>query len=255
MLPSGLGVGMVDPYAQIPSFYDAEFAGATADISTYFRDLSGARRVLVLGCGTGRVSDGLVHPGREVVGVDLSGPMIDRAGAASRDGTAHYRVGDMCHLAGLGLGLFDAVVIPNAAFSFLPSRRAQLQCLQQVRGMLEGGPLWIDVPMPDFELLGTPHSPEAPAWQGQVGDVQIRRTREVFRRPVAQQLLLRDRYYAAAGEAAPPICVSDLPLRLIFPAELEWLLESAGFYADTLYGNHAGGPLAEGCDRLLCRAL
>ena len=246
---------MVDPYAQIPAFYDVEFAGATADISTYFRDLSGARRVLVLGCGTGRVSEGLVHPDREVVGVDLSGPMIDRARATAREGVAHYRVGDMCHLAGLELGIFDAVVIPNAAFSFLPSRRAQLQCLQQIRDLLQGGPLWIDVPMPDFGLLGAAHSPEAPAWQGQVGDVRIRRTREVFRKPVAQQLLLRDRYYADYAGEQVPICVSDLPLRLIFPAELEWILESAGFYADALYGNHAGGPLAEGCDRLLCRAL
>ena len=246
---------MVDPYAQIPAFYDVEFAAATADISTYFRDLSGARRVLVLGCGTGRVSDGLVGPDREVVGVDLSGPMIARAQAARRDGVARYVVGDMCRLAELSLGFFDAVVIPNAAFSFLPSRREQLQCLQQVRALLRDGPLWIDVPMPDFGLMGTPHSPEAPAWRGLVGELDVRRTREVFRTPVAQRLLLRDRYYTGDEAGSQPICVSDLPLRLIFPAELEWLLESAGFYADALYGNHAGGALADGCDRLLCRAL
>lgn len=243
---------MADPYAQIAAIYDAEFAGASADVGTYWRDLDGARRVLVLGCGTGRVSAGLVAAGREVVGLDLSAPMIERAQAAARPGE-RYVVGDMCALD--GLGRFDAVVIPNAAFSFLPERRAQLRCLQQVRALLDGGPLWIDVPMPDFGLLGQAHTPERVAWEGVVDGAPVRRTREVFRRPVAQRLLLRDRYFALDAAAPRLLATSDLPLRLLFPAELEWMLETAGFYADALHGNHAGGPVAEGCDRLLCRAL
>lgn len=247
-----------DPYAEITRFYDAEFASATADVRTFFQDLEGCRRVLVLGCGTGRVSEGLRCPGREIVGVDISAPMIERAreiGAAGAPPRVTYVVGDMCLLP--DLGRFDAAVVPNAAFSFLPTRRAQLQCLQGLRARVDG-PVWIDVPMPDFVLLGQAHTPEAVASESADAHGGWTRTREVFRSPVEQRLLLRDRYYVNSGAAwqgAVPDHVSDLALRLIFPAELEWMLETAGFYADRLYGDHAGSPVREGCDRLLVRAL
>lgn len=237
--------GEVDPYAEIASFYDAEFDGACADVATFARGLDGCRRVLVLGCGTGRVSEGLNAPDRDVVGVDLSAPMIARARA--RGSRVRYEVGDMTALP--TLGTFDAALIPNAAFSFLPTRAAQLRCLQGLRACLTG-PVWIDVPMPDFTLLGVAHSPESPAWAGRVDGVDVHRTREVFRDPVRQTLLLRDRYRFGG------VCrVSDLHLRLIFPAELEWMLEAAGFYADAMFGDHAGGAVRAGCDRLLVRAL
>jgi SAM-dependent methyltransferase len=249
-----------DPYAEIARFYDAEFAAATADVRTFFQDLEGCRRVLVLGCGTGRVSEGLRCPGREIVGVDISQPMIERAraiGAGGESPPVTYVVADMCALP--DLGRFDAAVVPNAAFSFLPTRRAQLQCLQGLRARVDG-PVWIDVPMPDFTLLGQGHTPEAVASESADAQGGWTRTREVFRFPVEQRLLLRDRYYVNfdaddAWQGAVPDHVSDLALRLIFPAELEWMLETAGFYADRLYGDHAGSPVREGCDRLLVRAL
>lgn len=252
-----------DPYARIAGLYDAEFAGASADIRTFSRDLDGRRRVLVLGCGTGRVSEGLRCAGRQVVGLDISAPMIARARAATEAGgtsspQVEYVVGDMAALP--NLGAFDAAVVPNAAFSFLPTRRQQLKCLEGLRARVDG-PVWIDVPMPDFTLLGQPHTPEAVAYTGEDGTGRWTRTREVFRFPVEQRLLLRDRYYLGVhdGDGSPwsalPDYVSDLPLRLVFPAELEWMLEAAGLYADALYGDHSGSPVREGCDRLLVRAL
>ncbi len=219
---------------------------------TFGEGVRGATRVLVLGCGTGRVSRALAAGGRTVVGVDLSEPMIERARA--QDPGGEYVVGDMCDLTAIKGRLFDAAVIPNAAFSFLRSRRDQLRCLTGLRGIVRG-PLWIDVPMPDFALLGVPHTPEAHAWEGLVDGHRIRRTREVWRRPVEQRLDLLDRYYTVAVPGPQLRTTSELRLRLLFPAEMEWLLETAGFYADALYGDHAGGPVREGCDRLLVRAL
>lgn len=233
-----------DPYAEIAAVYDAEFAGAAADIRTYANDLAGRRRILVLGCGSGRVSEGLWAADREVIGVDRSAPMVARA----RRGRCQYVVGDMT--CPPDLGRFDAVVIPNGSFSFLPDRRAQVACLSAVRALVNG-PLWIDVPMPDFSLLGQPHTPQAPAWEGLVDGQAVSRTREVFRDVAEQRLVLRDRYWRVGRLIAE----SDLHLRLIFPAELEWMLEAAGFYADVLYGDHALGKVRPGCPRLLVRAL
>lgn len=232
---------MTDPYADVARWYDAEFEGANADIAGYARRAVPGR-LLVLGCGTGRVPRGLAGS-REIVGLDRSGAMLARA----RGFTPVE--GDMRDFA---LGSFAEIVIPNASFSFLPTRADQDACLRACRRALPAGaPLSLDLPMPDFGLLGRAHSPEAPAWEGVVDGEPVRRSREVHRRPVAARLELIDRFYVQDRLVATSI----LPLRLIFPAELEWMLEAAGFVADELWGDHAGGPLREGCDRLLVRAV
>lgn len=231
-----------DPYAQIVAFYDTEFDGADADVRGY-ADRSAGGPLLVLGCGTGRVCRGLESM-RPVTGLDLSAAML----AAAR-GRSTYVQGDMTNFA---LGQFAEVIVPNAAFSFLHTRAAQFACLGSVRAALPGGsPVTIDVPMPDFALLGDAHTPERVAWEGVVDGKPARRTREVFRRPVEGRLDLHDRFWLDGGCVA----ASHLPLRLVFPRELEWMLESAGFWVDGMWGDHAGGPIREGCDRLLVRAI
>lgn len=234
-----------DPYQAIAALYDAEFDGAMADVAGYARRAAPGP-LLVLGCGTGRVSHALAGL-RPVVGLDRSEAMLRRA--RGRGGPARYVAGDMRAFA---LGTFAEVIIPNASFSFLPTRADQLACLQAVAAALApGSPLTLDLPMPDFGLLGTAHAPERPAWSGEVDGERWRRTREVFRRPVAQRLTLVDRYYQHNTLRH----VSTLELRLVFPAEVEWMCEAAGFYVDALWGDHAEGPVREGCDRLLVRAV
>lgn len=230
---------MIDPYAKIARWYDAEFEGASADIRSFVARNIGPR-VLVLGCGTGRVCRGF-PPDRHVVGLDLSAPMIEAARARGGE----YHVGDMRHF---DLGGFDEVIIPNGSFAFLRSRADRAACLAACARA--AAVVTIDVPMPDYALLGQPHTPERPAWQGAVDGVDVRRTREVFRDPVAQRLRLVDRYYSG-GE---PI-VSELVLHLFTRDEMEWMLEAAGFYVDEAWGDHAGGAVREGCDRLLVRAV
>jgi SAM-dependent methyltransferase len=226
-----------EPYGRIAEWYDAEFASSTADADWYARTLP-AGRALVLGCGTGRICAALAGS-REVVGLDLSPAMI-AVGRRRHPGMA-LEVGDMRSFT---RGAFSAIAIPNAAFSFLSSRADQAACLAACAAALgPGGLLVIDVPMPVAALLGTPRSPEKPAWEG--GGVT--RTREVRRFPVAQRLELIDRYYAAGQ---PPVR-SVLRLRLIWPAEIEWMVEAAGMYVEQLLGDYAGRPLSESCPRLI----
>ena len=228
-----------DPYAEIATAYDAEFDAAEADCAGYTaRGMGGP--VLVLGCGTGRVCRALAQT-RPVTGIDLSSPMIARA-IERGPSTIDYRVGDM---RSFNAGRFAEIFIPNASFAFLRSRADRSACLSACRRASDG-PLTIDLPMPDFSLLGTPHTPEREAWRGLIEGGEIVRTREVFREPVAGTLRLLDRYYV--GETCT---ISELLLHLHTPAELEWMLEANGYYADAMFGDHAGGPIREGCDRLL----
>ncbi len=226
-----------EPYARIAGWYDAEFAASTADADWHARTLPRGR-TLVLGCGTGRVCRTLARD-REVLGLDLSPAMVEEARA--RHPALRVQVGDM---RAFSLGTFAGIVIPNAAFSFLATRADQARCLASCAAALEpDGLLVIDVPMPMAELLGTPRTPEKPAWQG--GGVL--RTREVRRYPVAQKLELVDRYYVPGQ---PPVR-SVLHLRLIWPAELEWMVEAAGMYVERLAGDYADRPPVEGCPRLI----
>ncbi|MSQ01429.1 MAG: class I SAM-dependent methyltransferase [Myxococcales bacterium] len=235
-----------DPYLDVAAAYDAEFDGANADIAGYaMRCVAGP--LLVLGCGTGRVCRGLAS-GRPVTGLDRSAAMIDRARRRAPEGI-RWVVGDMTDFE---LGAFGEVIIPNASFAFLPDRRARSACLARCRGALAAkGPLTIDLPAPDPRLMADAHTPERVAWEGQADGVSVRRTREVFRSPLLGNLRLVDRYYI---DGAAPI-ESVLALHLSTPDELEWMLEANGFYVEQSWGDHVGGPVREGCDRLLIRAL
>jgi SAM-dependent methyltransferase len=238
--------GDPDPYERIAPFYDAEFASADADVSWFARRTSGGA-TLVLGCGTGRVARGLAAPGRVVIGLDRSGRMLELARRAAPG--IRWVEGDM---RSFDLGTVDAIIAPNAAFSFLRSRADQAACLSSCeRALRSGGELWIDVPMPDLRWLGQPHTPEFAAWEGRVEGRIARRSREVRRFPVAQRLELTDRYRLDDELVATSLLV----LRLIWPAEAEWMVEAAGMYVDAMYGDYAGNPLREGCPRLLLRAV
>lgn len=239
----------MDPYQLIADIYEAEFGALETDVA-YFSRTGGPGAVLVLGCGTGRICRGL-EALRPVVGVDRSAPMIELARSLSPK--TRYVVADMRHFDRVPeIGRFDEILIPNASFNFLPTRADQAECLGAcARSLRPGGTLVLDLPMPDPTWLHLQHSPEKPAWEGHVGGRLARRTREVFRFPVAQRLELVDRYYVDDALVA----TSPLHLRSIYPAEVEWMLENAGFYVDSLHGDHAGNPLREGCPRLIVRAV
>lgn len=241
----------MDPYARIARIYEAEFGGLEADIAYHDR-FAEQGPLLVLGCGTGRL--GRAFAGRRrVVGLDVSAAMIETARASAPDAT--YVCADMRNFdvaAVTADGRFAEAIAPNGAFSFLATRSDQLACLERVRDALrEDGTLVLDLPMPNFEVLGQPHTPEKPVWQGTVDGAEVRHTREAWRSPTAQRLTLMDRYYVDGT------CVSEAPLELrwVFPAEAEWMCERAGFGVMALHGDYAGSPLSHRSPRLIVRAM
>jgi len=235
----------LDPYLLIAEFYEAEYGALDADVAYFARRGSGAS-MLVLGCGTGRVGRKLGTE-RPVTGLDVSAAMLTIA--RRKAPAARYIQADM---RAFDLGVFGEIVAPNGSFSFLEGRADQAACLACChRALAPGGALTLDVPMPTFDLLGTPHSPEHVAWEGELDGHAVRRTRETRRSPIRQRLELLDRYYVDDQLVA----TSPLALRLIFPSEVEWMLEAAGFDVEALHGNYAGQPLKEGSPRLIVRAV
>lgn len=235
----------MDPYLLVADLYEAEYGALYADVD-YFARHGTRGPLLVLGCGTGRVGRRLGRE-RPVTGLDISAPMLAVARQKAPD--ARYVEADM---RAFDLGAFSEIVAPNGAFSFLATRADQHACLACCqRALLPGGALTLDLPMPNFAYLGTDHSPEHVAWEGEHEGHPVRRTREARRYPVHQRLELLDRYYV--GDAL--VATSQLVLRLIFPSEVEWMLEAAGFAIETLHGDYGDQPLNESSPRLLARAV
>ncbi len=129
---------------------DEERAGAYAELGfpgTYylaFRDLPSifaehvtGRRALDFGCGTGRSARFLRSLGFEVVGVDISRPMLDRAQELDTSGDyRHVLDGDLGSLEG---GAFDLVL---SAFTFdnIATLEQRESALASLTGLLrEGG--------------------------------------------------------------------------------------------------------------------
>ena len=127
--------------------YDALAASIIAGSSVegdidFYRRLAGETGgpILDVGCGTGRVATALVADGHEVVGIDLSAPMLrlaeQRREALSADVAARlsFHLADMTTL-DLGRD-FALVVAPSRVFQFALTTDAQRQALAALRSHL-----------------------------------------------------------------------------------------------------------------------
>lgn len=120
-----------DAYAELgfPGTYSLAFR----DLPAIFRAHVTGRRALDFGCGTGRSTRFLRDLGFEVVGVDISGPMLEKA--RERDPSGHYRLVTEAGLTGLDAGRFDLVL---AAFTFdnIPTASGKEQALRSLARLL-----------------------------------------------------------------------------------------------------------------------
>lgn len=106
--------------------------------------LRGGERVLDLGCGSGRIANGLAERGAVVTGIDAVPLFLERARAdAAKAGlSVDYREGDMRDLA--GIGPCDAVILWFFSFGY-HSDDDNLKVLQAASRVLRpGGRLLID---------------------------------------------------------------------------------------------------------------
>src|SRR4051794_27740053 len=115
-----------------PLLYELEYADDPAFDVPFWRsviDDLGARWVLELACGTGRLTFPLARTGAHVVGVDSSAPFLARAGAqlpaelADRVTLVEADMRDP----GVG-GPFDLVVVAFNSLAYLHTPADQLAC-------------------------------------------------------------------------------------------------------------------------------
>ena len=256
-------------FYEIPSLavevYDVSAAAAAAtgpmagDVEFYRRlAREGGGPVLEVGCGTGRVAVALAADGHEVVGVDLSAPMLGRAEQrrAGLDkevaGRLTFAQGDMITL---DVGRqFALVITPSRVFQFALTTEAQRAALAALRRHLRpDGRLVLDLfdPLLEFVVPGAPTGRKGELVHPASGN---RVTWEVTGRypDPAGQVIVEDWTWQELASNGEPLRtdVERLILRWSTRSEMRLLFELAGLEVVAEYGDFEGGSPAYGREQV-----
>lgn len=215
--------------------------------------------ILEVGCGTGRVATALAADGHEVVGIDVSAPMLrlaeQKRAALSADVAARLSF-HLADLATLDLGRdFALIVAPGRVFQFMLTSAAQREALMALRTHLRpNARLVLDLFDPRLDLV-VPRA-EATARGGELihPTTGNRITWEVTgRRPdPARQLVIEDWTFSEIDASGKVLrtATEQLTLRWSLRSEMRLLFELVGLAVIADYGDFNGGPPAYGREQV-----
>ncbi len=232
--------------------YDLELADFHEDHLFYLKNLPPApAKVLILGCGTGRLALALAQAGYNVTGVDLSSSMLKYAAGKVLQTREPLELKLVCmDMTQLALAeQYDAVIVPYNTLNLLVQNGALDRCLAGVSGhLIDNGVFLSHVYVPNCDILELEGKRLFqfqifnPPGKGKVikeilrgydaDNLRIKLT-EIFRiRPIAQEKENEDWQY-------------DYEL-LAFSAD-EWVrrLSMAGLITQTMYGDYSLKPFTE----------
>ena len=227
----------------------------------FYRRLAGETGgpVLDVGCGTGRVAVPLAADGHEVLGIDVSAPMLrlaEQQREALPDEVAARLSFHQADVTTLDLGRdFPLIVAPSRVFQFMLTSEAQRQALAALRSHLRpNGRLVLDLFDPLLDRVVP--SAEVAARGGELVHPTTgnRVTWEVtaWNPDPARQLIVED-WAAHEVDASGGILRSDterLTLRWSLRSEMRLLFELADLEVVADYGDFRGGPPAYGREQV-----
>lgn len=250
-----------DPYAEIAELYDLEHASFDDDIDFYLNYVeSVGDPILELGCGTGRLLGPIAGAGFRVTGVDLSQSMLTRAAnaisLADQSGLVQLHRGDMTRANEVPGGPFGVVIVALNGLLHAAAFHAQRRLLASAQAALDPrGLLLIDVLNPTPETLrGFDHSLiHEGTWQTSNG-VRVDKfsSRRVL--PASQMIATELWYDLTAPDGTVRRIATSMPMRYVHRAELELMLELAGFVEWQIYGSYDLDPFGDHSDRLIVAA-
>jgi len=236
--------------------YDLQFRPDAPDVAFWLewcKKIGGP--VLELGCGNGRIAIPLARAGLEVVGVDLSEPMLEEArsrlAAEPRQAQRRLRfiLGDMRS--------FDpgrevrCAIIPAHTFSVLLTRQDQERMLAAVRKRLaKEGRLAFDLRLFSGEWLR--HTHELPPVRRVSDDKSVDFMEErYFRFDPASGVLTTTNTYTFRRPAGLGRIAEYVKGRVLSEAEVKEVLESAGFVVEALWGDYDRRPFSADSSRMI----
>ncbi len=245
-----------------PAEYDLEHEGDSRDIVFYQQlvERVAPRRVLELGCGSGRVTIPLARLAARlefaVVGIDVSAEMLAHAEGKRRDLPREARARLEFHRGDVRTWSsprdFDLIIVPCSTLAHLLTLDDQIATWRRAHDNLaEGGRFVADVTMPNLALYAdsTQNPPRALVEMDvdtTAGDgarlVRYRATRYL---PHLQRARVHFLYDASDRSTASGRFASDFDSHVYFPRELELLFVHTGFEIESRWGDYAFSPLSE----------
>jgi SAM-dependent methyltransferase len=245
-----------------PREYDLEHIGDGEDVAFYLslvRELR-PRRILELGCGTGRITLPLAQEGArcgfEVIGLDSEPQMLERARQSLADATLEVRrclrlvAGDMQTFSADPKP--DLILIPCSSLSHVLELDDQIAIFNRCYANLEcGGRFIVEVVMPNLAAYTDsfrvpPRTPlEIDLDRTDEADdtrlIRRKTTRYLSDRQLAEIRFLYEKY--RHGRAVESY-IDDFKSHVFFPRELELLFVHAGFHIERTLGDYRGRALA-----------
>jgi SAM-dependent methyltransferase len=242
-----------------PGLYEAVHTGNPGDVGFYVRACAGARRILELGGGCGRIGSALARTGAEVTLIDLNHAALRRAAAA---GLAVVEA-DMRRFA--FRARFDRIIAPFNTLYCLTSEEDLIACLEGVRRHLapDGLLVFDGYSMDAWYEVGAEDEAGSDARPGfDVGacdplpsvTVDGRRY-AVFESATCNPGTQRaDALYRHQPLDGGETVVVSLPQRYLRSAEIPDLLERAGLALRALHGSFDERPFRRTSEHLVVRA-
>jgi len=244
-----------------PEEYDLEHLGDSEDVEFYVslvRRLQ-PRKVLELGCGTGRITLPLAEQGAQlafdVTGLDSQAEMLETAKKRLLEAPpkVHERLrliqGDM--RTWQSESAFDLIVIPCSSISHLLTLQDQLTVWNQCRRNLRpGGRFVVEITMPNMATFADSFNVPPRALveidvdksdeSDGVRFIRRKTSRYLSHEQCAQTRFLYEKYQN--GRAIDGY-IDDFAGHVFFPRELQLLFLHTGFEVEQTLGDYRGRPL------------
>ncbi len=252
-------------YNAIARYYDAENARHEIlrnDVPFFLGQLPKRRQdILEVAVGTGRAAIPIAQAGHRVVGVDYSKDMLDIA-RRKRDGVGLTdRQLKLLHGDATKLRLnrkFDWIAIFFNTFLAFPEVAEMDAVLQGVRRHLKPrGRFWIDLFHPDYHRLAlesdkgverdTFFVPELNRTVFRESDIQRDMAKQVM------QVTFKYKWFNEFGVEKREQFNFDMAV--IFPRELQLLLERNGMEIERMFGNYDGSAFNKRSPRMIARCV
>jgi SAM-dependent methyltransferase len=230
-----------------PEQYDREHLGDDEDIGFYLslsRRLA-PRKVLELGCGTGRITLPLAQLGFDVIGVDNQREMLQKAEQRRLQAAPEIRQrlqfieGDMrTWSAGCD---FDLILIPASSITHVLSLEDQLAVWKTCHDNLRrGGRLLVEATMPNMASFAVEIDIDNINESDGTRLIRRKTTRYLSHEQRAQIRFMYEKYQDGRGVET---FLDDFESHVFFPRELRLLFSHTGYEVEETFGDYRGRAL------------